>query len=397
MVTMISTSEALEIIKKNVVRMPATTLPLNASTGLTLAEDVYALIDIPAFPQSSMDGYAFCFDDWKEHGELVVEGMMAAGDSKPVAISKQQAMRIFTGAPVPPGADTVVMQEKIRIENGRLFIEDEKIMPGTNVRPMGSEIKAGSLALSKGNTLTPAAIGFLAGIGIGEVSVIPHPSISIIVTGNELQQPGNQLEYGQVYESNSFALTAALHQLHITDVTIQKVHDDPDAVTAILHHALQNSDIVLLTGGISVGDYDFVLQAVDRCGVSALFHKVKQRPGKPLYFGKKGEKIIFGLPGNPASVLTCFYRYVITAMEQLSGHDFGLHSIKAPLGKSYRKVAGLTHFLKGTFDGQMATPLDAQESYRMQSFARAGCLIELEEEEVECREGSMVTIHLLPV
>jgi molybdopterin molybdotransferase len=199
-----------------------------------------------------------------------------------------------------------------------------------------------------------------------------------------------------VYESNSFALSAALYQLHITDVTIQKVHDDPDAVTAILQHALQNSDIVLLTGGISVGDYDFVLQAADRCGVSALFHKVKQRPGKPLYFGKKGEKIIFGLPGNPASVLTCFYRYVIAAMEQLSGHDFGLHSIKAPLGKSYRKVAGLTHFLKGTFDGQVATPLDAQESYRMQSFARAGCLIELEEEEVDCREGSMVTIHFLP-
>jgi molybdopterin molybdotransferase len=289
------------------------------------------------------------------------------------------------------------MQEKARTKGGKLIIEDENLQQGSNVRPQGSEIKGGMLALPKGSRLTPAAIGFLAGIGITEVWIHPHPSVSIIVTGNELQQPGNSLEYGQVYESNSFTLTTALQFLHINAIKVQYVPDDLNALTAVLQQALHNSDIVLLTGGISVGDYDFVLQAATRCGVWGLFHKVAQRPGKPLYFGTRDEKLVFGLPGNPSSVLTCFYMYVIPALEQLSGHSFGLRTIQAPLGKPYRKTAGLTHYLKGHYDWQTATPLDAQESYRMRSFAQANCLIQLDEHVTDCREGALVEVHLLPV
>ena len=394
---MISTTEAKSIIRDTVRAKTAVQMPLQEGAGLTLATDVYATTDIPAFPQSAMDGYAFSFNGWRSNTELIIDGEIAAGGNQAVEIGPGKAVRIFTGAAVPAGADTVVMQERIKLEKGKLIIEDVNLQQGANVRPQGSEIRAGMLALPKGSRLSPAAIGFLAGIGTTEIWVYPHPSVSIIVTGNELQQPGKALEYGQVYESNSATLTAALQLLHVNDVKVQHVPDDPDALTAVLQQALHNSDIVLLTGGISVGDYDFVLQAATRCGVVSLFHKIRQRPGKPLYFGKWHEKLVFGLPGNPSSVLTCFYMYVIPALEQLSQHSFGLHSIQAPLSKLYRKNAGLTHYLKGHYDGQTATPLDAQESYRMRSFAGANCLIQVDEHLTDCREGALVEVHLLPV
>src|SRR4030095_9178774 len=287
-----------------------------------------------------VDGYALSFNSWKENKELVIEGEVAAGSSTSVEISLQHVVRIFTGAAVPHGADTVVMQERTRTENGKLIIADDKLRLGSNVRPQGSEIKAGNLALAKGNLLSPAAIGFLAGIGTNSVSVYPNPSITIIITGNELQQPGNPLQYGKVYDANSFSLSAALSLMNINKVAVECVQDDPDKLTRVLGQALESSDVVLLTGGVSVGDYDFVAQAATACGVKKLFHKIKQRPGKPLYFGKKEQKLVFGLPGNPSSVLTCFYMYVIPALEQLSKKSFGLRTIESRMGKLYRKDAG---------------------------------------------------------
>lgn len=402
---MISVQDAKKIISENVTAMTPVSLSLQQAAGLTLAEDVFATTDIPAFPQSSMDGYAFSFKDWQQHKKLKIIGEVAAGSNKVFTIASGNAVRIFTGAAVPPGADTVIMQEKITINNGELIIEDEGIQVGNSVRPKGSEIKAGALALENGSALTPAAIGFLAGIGITEVKVYPNPSISIIITGNELQQPGKPLQHGQVYESNSFALKAVLQQLHINNVEVYYATDKPEIVTDTLKKALQQSDVVLLTGGISVGDYDFVLQATNECGVEKLFHKVKQRPGKPLYFGKKAcpndkvgreNKLVFGLPGNPSSVLTCFYQYVLLALEKLTNRKISLQIIQAPLAKSFQKGAGLTHFLKGSYNGATVTTLDAQESYRLSSFAKANCFIQINEETTSCKEGELVAVYLLP-
>jgi molybdopterin molybdotransferase len=191
-------------------------------------------------------------------------------------------------------------------------------------------------------------------------------------------------------------LTAALGQLQIDKLQILFTRDKPEATTATLKKALDQSDLVLLTGGISVGDYDFVLQAATDCGVQKLFHKVKQRPGKPLYFGNQGTKPVFGLPGNPSSVLTCFYQFVIPALEKLTKRKLGLQKINIPLATSFQKAAGLTHFLKGSFDGKIARPLDAQESYRLSSFAKANCLIEIAEERTSVKEGDVVDVYLLP-
>ena len=393
---MISVKEAKKIISENVSSLEPVILPLQESAGLILAEDVYASIDIPAFPQSSMDGYAFSFQGWKQHKKLKITGEVAAGSNETFTLAPENAVRIFTGAAVPAGADTIIMQEKIKTVNGELIIEDETLQIGNSVRTKGSEIKAGELALGKASILSPAAIGFLAGIGITEVKVYPNASITIIITGNELQRPGEPLQLGQVYESNSFALKAVLQQLHIGNIRILYATDKPEIITDTLKKVLEQSDVVLLTGGISVGDYDFVLQAATECEVEKLFHKIKQRPGKPLYFGKRGNKLVFGLPGNPSSVLTCFYQYVIPALEKLSKREIGLQTSKVPLAKAFQKNAGLTHFLKGFYNGNTVAPLDAQESYRLSSFAKANCLIQVGEDTTTLKEGELVDVYLLP-
>jgi molybdopterin molybdotransferase len=393
---MISVTEAKNIIRANAKALEPVTVPLQQAAGKVLAADVYALTDIPAFNQSAMDGYAFSFEGWQLHKTLNIHGEVPAGEAALFLLEKNQAARVFTGAPVPSGADTVVMQEKAAANDNQLYIQDDQLQTGHNVRLKGSEIKAGELVLSKGQRLSPSAIGFLATTGVAEVTIYPSPVVSIIVTGNELQQPGQPLTHGQVYECNSYQLNAVLQLLHVEEASVFKVKDDPHAVKHALINALDDSDVVLLTGGVSVGNYDFVPQAAAACGVTKLFHKVKQRPGKPLFVGRKENKLVFGLPGNPSAVLTCFYEYVIPALEQLMQQQNILKTIQAPLAKSYSKTAQLTFFLKGYYDGQTAMPLDAQESYRLRSFAVANCLLCLPEDKMEYGQGEMVEVHLLP-
>ena len=392
---MISVATAKKIIQETSMPLQPKKVALEDVVGMALAADIYSTIDIPAFNQSSVDGYAFLFEGLQQYQLLKIDGEMAAGDASTNTLLPQHAIRIFTGAAVPVGADSIVMQEKILIENGMLQIDDKNLKPGSNVRLKGSEIKAGELALEKGTILSPAAIGYLAGFGIDKVLVFPKPTISIIVTGKELQQPGVPLAYGQVYESNSYTLSAALQQLGINNVKIYRADDDLQILTAILQDALLHSDVVLLTGGISVGDYDFVLEAATNCGITKRFHRIKQRPGKPMYFGNKNNQLVFGLPGNPSSVLTCFYEYVIPALQKLSCTKKGIETLVVPLGKSLSKPVGLTCFLKAMFDGKTATALGAQESYRLSSFAKANCLIMVDEAIETLSEGDSVEIHLL--
>jgi molybdopterin molybdotransferase len=233
-------------------------------------------------------------------------------------------------------------------------------------------------------------------MGFAEVPVYPLPRISIIITGNELQQPGQPLLYGQVYEANSFTLVTALKQFGMGEPKKYYCTDDPVLLTSTLKAALEHSDIVLLTGGVSVGDYDFTLKATEQCGVEKLFHKIKQRPGKPIFFGKKKNKRIFGLPGNPASVLTCFYLYVLPVIEKFAGKKSSLKTTGAVSGSRLTKPAGITWFLKGNCEAGIVKTLDAQESYRLSSFARANCLIRLEENQTGCSPGDPLDIYLLP-
>jgi molybdopterin molybdotransferase len=392
---MISVESAKAIIKGCTVKAPVVKLPLLEALGLTLAKAVYAEHDIPAFAQSSMDGYALKFSDLRE---LEIAGEMQAGATTSKRMEQHQATRIFTGAPLPEGADTVIMQEKVKVESGQLLLLDDELRAGNNVRPIGAEAKKGELAMEVGTYLSPAAIGFLAGIGFTEVLVYQPLHVTIILTGNELQDPGKPLQFGQVYEANSVMLKAALQQANVKQVEVLKAVDDLDQLISVLLTALSQSDMVLLTGGVSVGDYDFVVAATAACGIKQQFHRIRQKPGKPLFFGTKDEQLVFGLPGNPSSVLTCFYEYVLPALAAATAQQTKeISTIKAKLTHPYTKSPGLTHFLKANYHDEKVTPLAAQESFRLHSFAQANALIVLKEEQTEVLAGETVDVHLLPL
>jgi molybdopterin molybdotransferase len=393
---MISVNEAIERVKNNTVFLSPVFMPLQRSVGLVLAEDIIAGINLPAFDQSSMDGYAFRFADYNSSNKFRVVGEAAAGDNRTFSFESQEAVRIFTGAPVPEGLDTVVMQEKTEVNDNHVIVLDESLVAGSNVRPAGVEIKKGELALANETLLTPAAVGFLAGLGVTEVTVYPNPVVHIIVTGKELQQPGTPLQRGQVYESNGIMLRAALEQLHIRNITIASVGDDLAETTAALHQALETADLILITGGVSVGNYDFVVQAAEECGVEKLFHKVAQRPGKPLYCGVKDECVVFGLPGNPASVLSCFYNYVVIAIEKQTGKKELIKRNQLPLQAGIHKSIPLRQFLKAVCTDDGVLPLPAQESFRLSSFSVANCLIDLPEETHNYQKGDVVEVLLIP-
>jgi molybdopterin molybdotransferase len=391
---MINVAEAKSAILNQAKLLKPITLPLMEALGHVLASDIYASVDIPAFKQSSMDGYAIRFEDHTM--PLNLAGEMAAGTTVELHLKPGEAARIFTGAPLPQGADTVVMQEKVTVDSGKVSIEDSSLKLGVNTREKGAEVKSRALAITKDTYLTPAALGFLAGIGETEVSVYSKPRVSVILTGKELQSPGKMLGPGQVYESNSFALRGVLSQAGISQISLFTADDDLLILKSVLNNAVSNSDIVLLTGGVSVGDYDFVVEAAKLCDVEQIFHKVKQKPGKPLYFGVLGAKLIFGLPGNPSSVLNCYYQFVLPAIEAISGRVVKDRYVDSILETDYEKNAGLTHFVKAFINDGKVIPLGAQESFKMSSFAAANCMICLDEARTSYSKGENVKVFMLP-
>jgi len=393
---MVSVEEAYNIIRDNIQPLAAIPIKLEEATGYVLDTDIFSPVNVPGFLQSSMDGYAFAYTLGYQDYPLQIVGMLQAGSSELLKVTGGKTVRIFTGAPLPEGADTVVMQEKIILHNHSITITDSTLTSGLNVRQVGADILKDSLTLTKGTLLNPATIGVLASMGLSEVTVINQPSIHIIVTGNELQTIGKPLSSGQVYESNSPMLVAALHQLGIKKISVEKVTDSLDNITAAIQNSISQSDLTLLVGGISVGDYDFVLEATQRNGVEPLFYKVKQKPGKPLYLGKKGKQVVVALPGNPASALSCFYLYVTRVIDALSGTQNAPLIESATITNDYQKPAGFTHFLKGHYNRKQKKVqlLTGQESFKMHSFAQANCFVELGETITAIKKDEVVKIHL---
>lgn len=370
---MINVEEAFKILSQNVGANASVNMNLNAALGHVLAEDVKSLIDMPSFNQSAMDGYAFNFqNDIKDYN---VVGEVAAGSSNNPALKIGEGVRIFTGAMVPDDANIVVQQEWIdRNENIATISQEVKV--GRNIRLKGEQIQQGDVALEKGTLITPAGVGFLTGLGIAEVAVVQKPKIALITTGNELVKVGNKLEPGQIYESNSAMLAAAFEQYDFKNYSVTTVADNYEATKENIHKAIQNSDFVILTGGISVGDYDFVGKALQELNVEQLFYKINQKPGKPIYMGKKGDTIIAGLPGNPAAALSCFYMYVLPTLHLMMGKGFeGLEKVALPLGEDYTKKGSRAEFLKAKIkDGQLFV-LGMQSSAMLRSFATADALV----------------------
>lgn len=396
---MVTVNEAKQLIIVNTPLLPKLTCSLDEALGRMLAEDVIAPISLPPFRQSSMDGYAILHSDIVEKDTLLrVSGESRAGQAEMPELESGSAVRIFTGAPIPPGATAVVMQENTTREHGALTIHEYPVPEGKNVRRVGQQIREGAVALAAGSLISPGAIGFLKGMDVNEVMVHRKPKIGLLVTGDELLQAGDALVPGKIYESNSAMLAAALKNAGAGDVEVRYAADELADTVAALKTLIARNDVVLASGGISVGDYDYVGAALESLGAETVFYKVRQKPGKPLLFGKKDGKLIFALPGNPASSLVCYYEYVLPALRRMTGwRDPFLKALRLPMKFGYSFDGARDEFLKAKIEGGEVVPLDGQESFVIGSFAIANALIYLPVHQNHVQAGDLVEVHLLPV
>ncbi len=403
---MITVEQAKSILLQNIpVLTEKVEVKIAEALGYRLAEDIYATLNLPPFDQSNVDGYAIRFASGQQipasKQQFLAYKVIAeikAGDSTNLKLEAGEAARIFTGAMVPEASDAIIMQEHIT-RNGNLITSNE-LLPkaGEQIRKEGAQIKEGELALDKGTLLNPSVIGFLAALSLQKVTVFKKPSVSLIITGNEFQESNTtNLAPGKIYESNSATLHSALISMGLTLNSIHFVKDDKKALEQTINDALPGADLLLISGGISVGEYDFVKEALMDNGITTLFHKIAQKPGKPLYFGKNKTTFVFGLPGNPASALTCFYQYVYPALRKMQGHStLFLKTLQLQALKDISKKTGLAHFLKAQIKTDGVLPLQGQESFIMKSFAEAGAFLYLPKEKESVHAGEMVEVHLLP-
>ncbi|WP_299682210.1 gephyrin-like molybdotransferase Glp [uncultured Tenacibaculum sp.] len=395
---MISVENAIQIIKKHSkISSNYSEKKLEKANGYLLAEDIIAPIDLPPFNQSAMDGYGLCLSaNLKNQNKFDIVGEIKAGDTKTYHLNKGEAIRVLTGAPVPKSVNTVIMQENTLLSNDSIKIKEE-ITPLKNIRLKGEQVKKGTIALEKHTEVNPAVVGFLYSLGIDKIKVIQKPSIAIISTGNELVESGKQLAYGEIYESNSKMLTSALYNLKFYDVTVYKIKDDYEDTLSTISNAIKNHDLLLISGGISVGKYDFIYKALHELNVSELLYKVNQKPGKPFFYGIKNNTQIFGLPGNPAAALTCFYTYVNIALQKFVGKsEIELPRKKTSILNSYRKKGNRSEFLKANYSNGNVTILEQQGSAMLQKFAFANALIYLPEHINFVEINDSVEIILLP-
>lgn len=388
----VAVQEAKKILQGISLAGDKVQLPLQKALGYWTASPIHAPMHVPSFDNSGMDGYAFAWADGGDSRQLAQ--VVQAGTFPDFTLQRGTAVRIFTGAPVPKGADTIVQQEWVRVEENRLFFELEKLTQGMNLRRAGSQCEQGQLILAEGTRITPGTLGLLASLGVEEVSVFAAPQVSIILTGDEVVEVGQALQPGQIYNANGPALLGYLSQLGISAVKVYKVKDDPTEVNRVIGEALASSDVLLLTGGISVGDFDFVKEGLAENGVETLFYKVKQKPGKPLLAGLKGSQLVFALPGNPASVLTCFMQYVKPSLGQWMGNPAAWEQARSyPLATNWEKQVKLTVFLKGRLVAGQVEVMAGQESFNLLSFGSADGLIEIGEDQQSLKEGTLVSFY----
>ncbi len=402
---MITVAEALELVRSNTRPLEVEHRPLEEACGLVLAEDVVSPVDIPFFTNSAMDGYAVRSADLahphSETGvELAVRWQVKAGDAPSFTVGRGECARIMTGAMLPAGADAVVRREDAVEKGGRVWIR-RRVEKGDNVRRKGEEVAAGQKVLRRGEPVTPAAAGLLAEMGVARPAVHRNPRVTVVVTGDEVAAPGEPLEAGKVRDANTYTLRTALECEGFEVAATYRVGDDPVALADRLAEGLARADVLLVTGGVSVGDYDFVKGSLERLGVEPLFWRVAQKPGKPLYFGRRDGKLVFGLPGNPGSALVCYYVYVREALWRMRGLDgVAARELEAVLDGEVRKAAGRTQFvfarIVGGEGGVRVVPAAKQGSNMLCSLITSDALVVAPAEETHLRRGVRVRVVVLP-
>ncbi|HSF52382.1 MAG TPA: molybdopterin molybdotransferase MoeA [Algoriphagus sp.] len=372
---MVSVSIALSSISLHAEVLQPKKLPLKHCLSYYLAEDIYAPISLPPFRQSAMDGYAIKYGPAQTY-KLV--GESKAGDFNEFDLVANQAIRILTGARVPDLADTVVIQENIHRNGSEIRIQ-QMPKPFANVRSVGEQVKEGELIAKKGTKIRALQLSFLAGFGLEEVLVINKPKIAVIVTGNELQSAGTPLKPGGVYETNGLAIKSILAEQGFAIESISYVKDEIAATARAIHKSLE-ADMVLISGGISVGDYDFVKAGLEVNEVQEVFYKVNQKPARPLWFGKKDKTLVFGLPGNPASLVTCLLVYVLPALRKItSGKDFDLNLKNGILHGDLLNPQRKSLFLAAQEESGIVKIMEKQACNSLGSFAETNALVYVDE------------------
>jgi len=375
------------------------TLPVREALGRVLAQEIVPAIDVPAHDNTAMDGYALRFSDLGAADTRLEElGTALAGRPFKGKVGAGQCVRVMTGAVMPEGTDTVVIQEIVKAEAGSILVP-----PGQkakqNVRYAGEDLKVGVPVLQEGNFIRPAELGLIASLGIGEVRVKRRLKVAFFSTGDELASIGSALKAGEVYDSNRYTLHGMLSRLGVEINDLGVVRDDPEALKKAFAKAASSADVVITTGGVSVGEADFVKQLMAELG-EVLFWKIAMRPGRPMAFGRIGDAFLFGLPGNPVAVMVTFYQFVRDALLHLSGRtdDFAVPLLQVISSEKIRKVPGRTEYQRGVLyqeNAEWRVRITGQQgSGVLRSMAQANCFIVLEHERGAVAAGEPVSVQL---
>jgi molybdopterin molybdotransferase len=395
--TALGVTEARRRILEAVGTLPGhERLAVRSALGRVLHEAVVPDMDVPSHTNSAVDGYAVRGADLPDTGSKSFRliGTALAGARYRGEVGDDECVRIMTGAAMPPGTDTVIMQEQVELGSDRVLI-DARHHPGQNVRLAGEDMHRGEVVLEAGHRLTPADLGLLASLGRGEVNVRQLPRVSFFSTGDELRSLGEVLAPGEVYDSNRYTLFGMLSRVGVSVQDLGVVKDDPATLRAALQGAAAAGDLVITSGGVSVGDADFVKTILTELGEMA-FWKIAMKPGRPLVFGRIGAATFFGLPGNPVAVMVTFYQFVLPALHRLMGlrrtEPLMLPAVSL---EPLRKRAGRTEFLRGVLetdaDGRLTVRRTGQQgSGILRSMSLANCFIVLPEENAGVASGDVV-------
>ena len=391
---MISEEEALEKILAAVSPLPPTEVFLPEALDRFAATDLLATIPIPPFDNSAMDGYAVVASAAAKSERLKVIGEQPAGVSKNLSISSGEAIRIFTGAPMPKGADTVVMQEETQREGDLVLVRTKQISEGDFVRKAGADLAVGQQIIKRGDRLRPATIALLAAQGIRSVNVGRRVQVAIVTTGDELVAPGKKLRAGEIFESNGVMLAALALKADAKLGMRRHCPDNFDKLCATLQDAAKY-DAVIISGGVSVGERDLVREALGKIGAEIDLWRVAVKPGKPFLFGKRNECLIFGLPGNPVSTFVTFLLFARPALAKMMGAaDLTLPRASARLVQDIEGDETRPHYFRGELSDGHFKVVGRQESHALFGLARANALLRVKPKE-ELSAGSEVEVLLI--
>jgi molybdopterin molybdotransferase len=396
MADLISLDEALARIFEQVRPLDAEPVPLPAVAGRVIADDARSLVDLPPFASSAMDGFAVRSSDTP--GRLPIVARIAAGVPAPRALEAGEAMGIATGGVVPEGADAVIPIEDV-VENGNGVEIEQPVGKGDNVRPRGSDVSAGDVVVAQGSRLGPAQIGALAAAGLVEVSVARRPRVVVLATGTELRRPGEPLGPGEVYEANGVLLATALASAGADVETLPTVADDAAAHRRALESGL-GADVLVTSGGVSVGPHDLVRGLLAELGVEEIFWGVSVKPGKPLAFGVRGSTLVFGLPGNPVSSLVgaeVFVRPALLALQGASvpGPVYSAGSLASAIRRNKQRDEFVRARSVPSATGVVLEPITGQESHMIARAATAYALVHAPRGDGELAAGD--TVRYLPL